>query len=56
MRFYGKLISIRFTDVYSSSHHFVPLINSCVYFGWSGVFGCNYVGQRYACYGWNYIE
>ncbi|XP_035838628.1 uncharacterized protein LOC118486347 isoform X2 [Helianthus annuus] len=21
-----------------------------VYFGWSGVFGCNYVGQRYACY------
>ncbi|KAJ0533674.1 hypothetical protein HanIR_Chr09g0411131 [Helianthus annuus] len=27
---YGKLISIRFTDVYFSPHHFVPLINSCV--------------------------
>ncbi|KAF5810794.1 hypothetical protein HanXRQr2_Chr04g0173801 [Helianthus annuus] len=26
-----------------------------VYFGWSGVFGCNYVGQRYACYGWKLI-
>ncbi|MFS7889304.1 hypothetical protein Hanom_Chr00s000003g01605361 [Helianthus anomalus] len=22
-----------------------------VYFGWSGVFGCNYVGHIYACYG-----
>uniref|UniRef100_A0A251SZK0 Uncharacterized protein n=1 Tax=Helianthus annuus TaxID=4232 RepID=A0A251SZK0_HELAN len=30
MGFYGKLISIRFTDVYSSPRHFVPLINSCV--------------------------
>ncbi|KAM0021741.1 hypothetical protein Hdeb2414_s0024g00654301 [Helianthus debilis subsp. tardiflorus] len=26
-----------------------------VYFGWSGVFGCNYVGQRYACYGWKLV-
>ncbi|KAJ0941878.1 hypothetical protein HanPSC8_Chr03g0085301 [Helianthus annuus] len=26
-----------------------------VYFGWSEVFGCKYVGQRYACYGWELV-
>ncbi|KAL9994805.1 hypothetical protein Hdeb2414_s0871g00956191 [Helianthus debilis subsp. tardiflorus] len=26
-----------------------------VYFGWSGIFGCNYVGQRYGCCGWKLV-
>ncbi|KAM0021740.1 hypothetical protein Hdeb2414_s0024g00654291 [Helianthus debilis subsp. tardiflorus] len=26
-----------------------------VYFGWSGVFGCNYVGYIYTCYGWKLV-
>ncbi|MFS7929758.1 hypothetical protein Hanom_Chr04g00336251 [Helianthus anomalus] len=28
---------------------------SVVYFRWSEVFGCNYIGQRYACGGWKLV-
>ncbi|KAJ0678749.1 hypothetical protein HanOQP8_Chr12g0451411 [Helianthus annuus] len=51
------VMMIYLMDPKNNSHSLLKLIEEydpiflvCVYFGWSGVFGCNYVGQRYACY------